>query len=207
MVESYPVHYSVQYPSHFSRRELALRIVAFIALGLLGLSFGALFLFAYLVLPVVAATRLATARDPGAYVEKDGPFILSALRWLAAGSAWAGLIADRLPAHSPDETVRLWIEGTPHPTPSAAAWRVLAGLPAAFVVAVLGWIGVFVWLWAAVSVLVGERVGRAAFGYLVGLQRYCLRLLVYQASLVDEYPPFSFVQTPSDSDMSPHPAA
>jgi hypothetical protein len=84
---------------------------------------------------------------------------------------------------------------------------VLAGLPAALVVAVLGWIGVFVWLWAAVSVLVGEHVGRAAFGYLVGLQRYCLRLLVYQASLVDDYPPFSFVHTPSDSDMSPHPAA
>ncbi len=49
----------------------------------------------------------------------------------------------------------------------------------------------FVWAWAALSILLWERVGPGAFDYLVGLQRWSIRLLAYQASLVDEYPPFS----------------
>jgi hypothetical protein len=60
----------------------------------------------------------------------------------------------------------------------------------------VGWLGVFVWLWAALSILLFQRVGPHAFGYLVGVQRWSVRLLAYQASLVDEYPPFSFSDAP-----------
>ena len=44
---------------------------------------------------------------------------------------------------------------------------------------------------------VGARCYRY-YRYLVGLQRRSIRLPVYQASLVDEYPPFSFADTPTN---------
>jgi hypothetical protein len=89
--------------------------------------------------------------------------------------------------------VTLELEATPHRTGarSAPIWRVLTGIPSALVLGILAWIGTFVWLWAALSILISERVSTGAFNYLVGLQRWSLRLLAYQASLVDEYPPFS----------------
>jgi hypothetical protein len=95
--------------------------------------------------------------------------------------------------------VTLEIQRTALPTPSSALWRVVTGLPSALVLAILCWIGVVVWLWAALTVLFTERVGRGAFNYLVGLQRWSIRLLAYQASLVDEYPPFSFSDVPPAS--------
>jgi hypothetical protein len=195
-MNSYPVHYGVVHPYRFTRLQLAVRIVAFCALGVLGLSFGAVFLFAYLALPVFAASRLAAGRGPATYVAEDGRRVLAALRWFAAVSAWAGLIAEHLPGRAPDEVVSLSVEGQAHPTPSSAMWRVLTGVPSALVLFVLGWIGSFVWLWAALSILFTQRVGPHAFHYLEGLQRWSVRLLVYQASLVDDYPPFTFADSP-----------
>ncbi len=194
MTAAYPVHYNVEYPQRFSRINLLVRVLAFIAIGVLGLSFGSVFLFAYLALPVIAAVRIASVRDPDAYLRQDGPRVLSALRWLAAICAWAGLTAERLPTRSPAETVTLELDDTGHraATPSSAILRVITGLPSALVLAILCWVGAFVWLWAALSILVTERVGPGAFQFLVGLQRWSVRLLAYQASLVDEYPPFSF---------------
>ena len=59
------------------------------------------------------------------------------------------------------------------------------------------------WVSSGVRVVLGRTVdsvlrtrGPAAFNYLVGLQRWSIRLLAYQASLVDEYPPFSFADAP-----------
>ena len=194
MTTSYPVHYSVEHPPRFSRINLLLRVLVFVAIGVLGLSFGSVFFFAYLALPVIAAIRISGAGGADAYLRQDGPLVIAALRWLAAICAWAGLITERLPGRSPSETVTVELDETMHrpPTPGSAIWRVIAGIPSALVLAVLGWIGCFVWLWAALSILVNERVGPGAFHYLVGLQRWSIRLLAYQASLVDEYPPFSF---------------
>jgi hypothetical protein len=195
----YPVHYHVVKPERFSRLQLAIRIVAFFALGVLGLSFGMVFLFAYLALPAYAASRLATNRE--AYLSEDGPAVLRVLHWFAALAAWAGLLTAHLPGRHPDQEVELELDGQACPTATTAVWRVVFGLPSALVFAVLCWIGFFVWVWAALTILFSERVGSGAFNYLEGLQRWCMRLLVYQASLVDEYPPFSF------ADRSPLPRA
>lgn len=190
----YPVHYHVERPQHFTRIQLLIRFVAFIALGILGLSFGSVFVFAFIALPVYAASRLASRGETNGYLNEDGPKVVRVLHWFAALSAWFGLISERLPGRKPEESVQLSVEdaaaGTP--TTSSAIARVLTGIPSALVLAVLGFIGSFVWLWAALSILIANRVGPGAFNYLVGLQRWCIRLLAYQASLVDEYPPFSF---------------
>src|SRR5688500_20298687 len=59
MTTFYPVHYGVERATRFTRLQLLIRVVAFCALGILGISFGAVFCFAYLALPVTAAIRLA----------------------------------------------------------------------------------------------------------------------------------------------------
>jgi hypothetical protein len=197
MSPTYPVHYSIERPTRFTRIQLLIRILVFCVLGIIGVSFGLAFMVGYMALPVFAAARLTSRGDkPHAYIETDGPHVIALLRWFAAISAWAGLIAEELPRRAPEETVRIDVEADAHPTPGSALIRLITGLPSAFVLALLGWLGVFVWLWAALSVLFRERVGAGTFNYLVGLQRWSIRLLAYQASLVDEYPPFSFEDKP-----------
>ncbi len=196
---TYPVHYRIEPPSMLSRVELLIRLVAFCVLGVVGVSFGSLFGLAFIVLPVIAAVR--TSGGGGAsYVAIDGPRIVGVLRWFAAVSAWFGLVSDRLPSRTPDETVAIEVEGITDPTPGSAMWRIVTGIPSALVLFVLGAIGGFVWIWAALSILITQRIGRRSFHYLAGLQRWSIRLLAYQASLVDEYPPFSF------ADDAPHDA-
>lgn len=188
----YPVHFDVQPSPRFSRVQLGLRVVVLLALGAAGLSLGLLFALVFFLLPVVAAVRVAAHQDAESYVRDDGPRILFALRWLAAATAWLGLATEQFPRERPEETVTLELETVALPTMGGAAARVLLGLPSAIVLAVLSWIGGFVWLWAALNILIEETIGARVGAYLLGIQRWTYRLLVYQAALVDEYPPFGF---------------
>jgi hypothetical protein len=192
-MRSYPVFLNVERSSRFTRQQLLLRVVAFVVLGIVGVSLGTFYLLAYLALPIVAAFRIAFLGSTRRYFEVDGRRIMRGLHWLIALNAWAGLVTEKLPEQSPDETVSVALEDTsPSATPVAAVLRIFTGLPSALVLCVLGWLGLFAWLWAAITVLLEERIGRAPFEYLLGLQRWTLRLLAFQACLVDEYPPFSF---------------
>lgn len=202
----YPVHYSAERAERFTRFQLLVRIIAFVALGILGLSLGLAYMAAYLILPVFAAVRLSGGRDSSGYLEEDGPRLVRALDWSAAVLSWFGLVAERLPDREPDELVHISVERGGAPTAASALWRILVGLPSALVLWLLGLIGGLVWIWAAISVLVHERVGAGAFAYLAGLQRWAVRLLAYQASLVEPYPPFSFDDTPpAPADRQPIP--
>lgn len=193
----YPVHYSVSRPKHASRLQLLIRVCAFMALGLLGVSFGSIFAFAFVALPVYAASRMSSG-DGTSFIAHDAPRVVRVLRWFAAVSAWVGLVSENLPGKDPGEHVHLDVEAprSRDTSASSAIIRVITGLPSALILAFLCWIGVFVWLWAAITILVQERIGQGAFRYLVGLQRWSVRLLAYQASLVDDYPPFSFEDSP-----------
>jgi hypothetical protein len=191
----YPVHFEAIAPGRFTRLQLGLRILAGLALGALGISVGSLFCVCYLALPVVAAVRIVAHGSSSEYARGDGPRILLGLRWMAAATTWLGLGVERLPSTSPDETIRLSIDGTPSQSAGAAALRILWGLPSALLLGLLSLFGALVWLWAAFTILVGERVASSAWAYLVGLQRYGYRLLAYQAALVDDYPPLALSET------------
>ena len=188
---AYPVHFDAVEPAQHSRLQLGLRLLAVLALGVIGVSTGGIFCVLYVGLPVFAAVRISSLGSCNAYVTQDRPRILFALRWAAAVTAWLALVVDRLPSGSPDETIRLNVEGQPDQTPSSAAWRVLLGLPSALVLGLLSLFGALVWLWAALAFLLSQSVPRSAWAYLTGLQRYTYRLLAYQAALVDDYPPFA----------------
>lgn len=193
---SYPVHFDAQPAERFTRVQLCLRILALIAIGVTGASTGGLYCVLYFGLPVLAAVRIATLGSAAAYGSGDGPLILRWLRWAAAVTSWLGLAVESLPQKSPDEVIRLEVDGTPAATSAAAALRILLGLPNALALGVLSFVGFFVFCWAAVTILFSERVAPSAWAYLVGLQRWSYRLLAYQAALVDEYPPFALSEAP-----------
>jgi hypothetical protein len=193
---TYPVHYTVTRPARYTRLQLLVRLVASVALGILGLSLGALYLVAYLVLPAFAAARLGV-RDGESYLREDGPRVLRALAWMSAIYAWFALVTDALPVRAPDEQVKITAEPMGSPTAATALWRLLLGLPSALALAFLGCLGGLVWLWSVLQVLLFEQVGEGAHAYLAGVQRWSVRLLAYQASLVDVYPPFRFDDGPA----------
>jgi hypothetical protein len=205
-MNSYPVHFDVEPVARFTRAQLLVRLVAALALGALHFSLGTVFWLAYLLLPIYAASRIATLGSAAEYSRRDGPRVTRALHWLAAVNAWAGLVVEALPAHGPEETVRMTLDPTPvASSPMSALLRIVTGLLSALVLGIFGCLGVFVWIWAAISILVRESVGLGVFTYLVGLQRWSLRLLVHQACLVDQYPPFSFPDGPRQANADEQP--
>lgn len=195
----HPVQFAVAPPARFTRQQLLVRFVAALALGLFGLSFATFFAVAYLLLPAYAATRIGALGSNRDYLREDGERVLTFLRGFAAVSAWFGLACEQLPSRDPGETVSLTVDDDgPRATAGQALLRIVTALPSALVLMMLCWLGLFVWLWATLSILVSERMPPGAFSYLVGLQRWSVRLLAYQACLVDAYPPFSlFEQRPA----------
>jgi len=192
---AHPVQFTVAPPDRFTRQQLLVRFIAALALGLFGLSFATFFALAYFFLPAYAAARIGALGSNRAYLREDGARVLTFLRGFAAVSAWFGLATERLPARDPDETVSLTVDDdAPDATAGQALLRILTGLPSALVLMMLCWIGLLVWLWATLSVLIAERMPPGAFAYLVGLQRWSVRLLAYQACLVDTYPRFSLFE-------------
>jgi len=192
---AYPVHYEVTKPTRFTRLQMLVRLVASAVTSLLGFSLGLFYPVVYLVLPVYAAVRLG-GRHAADYLRVDAPRVVRLLAWMGVIYAWFALVTDRLPASEDHEEVHIAVEPMGSPTMATAMARLVLGLPSAFALSCLGFVGVFVWFWSALRVFLFEEVGGSAHAYLVGVQRFSIRLLAYQASLVDVYPPFSFEDGP-----------
>jgi hypothetical protein len=202
-MSSYPVHFDVDPVPRFTRLQLFIRLAAQLALGMLGVSLGTVFWVGYLLLPIYAASRIASLGSPARYAETDGPRVMRVLHWCAAISSWAGLVTESLPTADPAETVHVKLDAElVRSSPVSALLRLFAGFLSALVLCVLGFFGAFVWIWAAFTILVRQDVGPGASSYLAGLQRWSLRLLAYQACLVDRYPPFSFPDGPQPSERN-----
>jgi uncharacterized protein DUF4389 len=187
---SYPVTFDVVRPERWSRAQLALRLVLFVVIGMLGFSLGALFLLLYIGLPAFAALSLSNESAEG-FLEHDAPAVVKVLRWVMAIYAYFGLLTDRPPTIEPERDVHLEAHPEGHPTVASALLRILYGLPSAIVLSIVMWVAALAWLIAFVLVLVHRRYGRWLFEFQTGVLRWMARLLLYQASLVAPYPPFS----------------
>jgi len=201
---SYPVSFSVTRPERYSRAQLGLRVVLFLLIGVLGFSLGALFLALYLALPAFAAIALSGDRSGlgdlgdlgGRSVERDASPIARLLRWIMAMYAYFALLTDRFPISEPERDVHLEIRQGGVPTVSSALLRIIYGIPSLVVLALLLCVAAVAWLVAFVLVLAGQHYGRGLFAFQSGVLRWMARLLAYEASLVDEYPPFSLAEAP-----------
>lgn len=90
-----------------------------------------------------------------------------------------------------DPPTRLQIEYPAQLARFAPLYKWLLALPHFFVLWLLALGAIFIGIWAFFAVLFTGRYPAGARDYLVGVQRWTLRVQAYAGFLRDEYPPFS----------------
>ncbi len=148
-----------------------------------------LFTLLYLALPVVAAIAIAD-RGPAGYQGTLGARVTALLRWILSFWAYMVFVTDRFPTRRAS-LVELDIAPSGAPTAGSALLRLIYGIPEALVLAILAFAGGFIWIIQAIAVLVSRACPRILVRYQRGVLRWAARLLAYQASLVEPYPPFA----------------
>jgi len=185
---AYPATFDVQRPTEFDKAHVVLRIVLIIVVSVfLESVLGAL----YLLVPVLAAIMISQ-KGAEKYLSdaQDGP--TKWLRYLMGFFSYVALATDKLPLEKPEEVIEFDVQTTGTPTVGSALLRIILAIPHAIVLAILGIVFVIVWVIAAISILLNESYPEWAFSFIRGYLRWTARLYAYLASLVDEYPPFSF---------------
>ena len=102
------------------------------------------------------------------------------------------LATDKLSTEDPDQVVKLDVRAGGTPTVGSALLRIVLAIPHAIVLGFIGIAFAIVWVISAVSILINGNYPAWAFDFIRGYLRWNTRVLAYMASLVDEYPPFSF---------------
>lgn len=188
--KNYPVTLEVRACSRFERAQLAVRLLVWLVLGMLGRETGGLFLLLYLLLPVTAAV-LITHRSGAAYLKQDAKWLCAVLEWLAALMAYMLFITDRFPLEPERRSVRLRVHPEGAPSTSSALMRLVMSVPHLLFLWILGVVAFVFWLVSAACILFNERQPQALQNYQIGLLAWSARAFVYHASLVETYPPFS----------------
>lgn len=186
----YPVSFDIARPEKFERPHVFLRIVVLIILSILGGAFGWILGLVYLLFPALAAIFISQ-KGAERFLQEDGPRMTGWIRWVMALYSYLALVTDRFPTEKPEEIVRVEIQTGGTPTVGSALLRIILAIPSAFVLGILSLISGIIWIIAAIMVLIQENYPDALFGFQVGVLRWEARLLGYQASLVQPYPPFA----------------
>lgn len=185
----YPVQLEVSSPPKFERIQLVVRLGIGIALGVLGVTAGWLSWLLFLVLPLIAAVVIST-KGAQHYLETTSEKVWPALGWLFSFEAYMLLIADRVPVD--EGSVKLELHPTGRPTIGSALLRVILSIPSAIALCVLGFVSCILWVVSVFTILFSEHVPPSILTWQTGFLRWQARLAAYHASLVEEYPPFSF---------------
>lgn len=185
-----PVRLEVRSPFRFDRAQLALRITLAIGLAWLGITAGWLACLLYVALPVIAAIAISSFGSARFHAELV-PRLWRPLRWLLQLSAYMMLLVDRFPTGD-DDVVILELRCTGSPTLGSALSRIVTSIPSAAVALVLGVASGFVWVAAAVFVLLGHAMPAGILAFQRGVLRWQVRLVAYHASMIEDYPPFAF---------------
>jgi hypothetical protein len=199
-VTAYAVVFDAERPATMSRAHVVLRIVILALVSWIGTSGSSPGLL-YLGFPVVAAVFVAQRGGQG-YLDEDGDRVT---RWIGVAVgliAYLALLTDEFPDGT-HQNVRLEIVRSGSPSVGSCLMRILKAIPSAFVLFLYGVVGWFVWLLAAISILVNERYPTSLWNFERGLVRWEVRLLGYLASLVEPYPPYSFDTGPAQPESSP----
>ena len=187
---AYPATFDIQQPKEFDKAQVVLRVLIVVVLSFLQIG-NIIFGGAYLLLPVIAAF-LISQKGAERYLAEAETGPTKWLRYIIGFYSYMALATDRIPTGKPEEIVNLSVQPTGSPTVGSALLRIILGIPHAIVLALLGIILAIVWLVAAVSILFSGTYPEWASSFIRGYLRWTARFMAYMASLVDEYPPFSF---------------
>jgi len=184
---AYPVTFDVEYPERLSRWLIFVKwLLAFPHLLILGV-------FTYLVALTTFISWFAilfTARYPRAL------FDLAVLyfRWDARVSAYVTLMRDEYPPFgggSPEYPARFDIEYPEKLSRLLIFVKWLLAIPHILILGLLGLVAFVVYVIAWFAILFTGRFPRSLFDFLVGVERWSLRVNAYLYLMRDEYPPFS----------------
>jgi hypothetical protein len=159
---------------------------------------------AYWVLPILAAIMISQ-KGPEQYLADAEKGPVRWIRYLMAFFSYISLASDKLSFDDPD-SVNFKVTTSGKPTVGSALLRIILGIPHALVLGILGFVFFFVWIIAAISILASGTYPDWAFNFIRGYLKWNARVLAYMASLVDEYPPFSFEDGGATVAPSPPPA-
>jgi len=180
----HPVQLQVHRLDRLPRIQVLIRLVLVLALGIIGWS--SIYWLLYLAMPALVALSLSQ-QGADSYFSQQGPRLVRALRWLVGAEAYLCFLTDVLPT-SEGSPVDLRVNLTGVPSVRGALLRLVYSLPALLLVAVLTIASGLVWLLAAVTALISERVPRALAEFLLLAIRVRFRFIAYHLSLVDRYP-------------------
>lgn len=192
---THPVRFHIE-PTPMERVHVVIRLLLLVALGAVG--FSSLYWIVYLAIPAGAALVLSQAGSER-YLRDTAPRLVVALRWIAQAYAYLWLLTDRVPTGETGRAADAFdfdVECSGTPTPKSALMRIFTSLPALVAMIVLSFVAGFVWLFAAIAILVTRRMPAAAFEFLASTLRYQMRLVAYHASLTDAYPAIAEAAVP-----------
>ena len=185
---AYPVTFDLAPPKEFDKAQIVLRILLVIVFSwLIDVVPG----IAYVALPVIAGI-LISQKGAEQYLADAEAGPTTWLRYIMGFYSYMALATDRFPAREPEKIVQLDVRPTGSPTVGSALLRIILAIPHVIVLGLLGIIFVIVWLISVVSILSSGVYPDWAFSFIRGYLRWTARVLAYMASLVEEYPPFSF---------------
>jgi hypothetical protein len=186
MSADYPVVFDTVRPERFDRPQVFLRLVVLLIFSAVG-SVGSLL---YLGIPVLAGIMIS-GKGGQRFMEEDAPRVAGWLHWIVAVAAYISFLSDRFPTERPETAARLDVTPSGIPTVGTAVLRIITSIPSVLVLLVLGFVATFVWVIAAIWILVLRTYPDLLYGYQRAVVRWGARLLAYHASIVDRYPPFA----------------
>jgi hypothetical protein len=187
-MSAYPVQLEVSSPPVFERMQLLVRFAIGIVLGWLGVTLGWVWCLLFLALPIIAASVVSAGAD--FYTEKTAPKLWSGLTWLLSFSAYMLLVTDRVPLD--DKRVHTELRMTGRPSVGTSLARLVISIPSAIALCFVGLVSCVLWVVAVFTILFGGTVPASILEFQTGYLRWQARLAAFHASLVEEYPPFSF---------------
>ena len=184
----YPVRFEVAYPEETGRWLILVRWLLGIPQLLVAELMESLAqLLAFFAFWVILFT--------GKYPESLFRLVVGAQRWIYNVYCYVLFHDGPYPPFTFDEGVYPHLDYDVRRQEQYTRWlplvKWLLAIPHYIVLAVLGIVAIFVWLFSAVAVVVTGRFPRGAFDYLVGVGRWAARVNAYLLLQVDRYPPFS----------------
>jgi hypothetical protein len=187
MAPRHPVQFRVEARPQRARISVVIRLSLLLAIGVVGYS--AIYWLLYFSIPALVA-MLILQKGADHYHLTDAPRIVRGLRWLAGAYAYLWLLTDVIPTTDAGGPVDLEVELTGRPTATSCLLRLVYSLPAMLLAVVLSLASALLWVFAAIVILVNERMPAAIAEFLTLTLRYQSRLVAYHLSLVDRYPSF-----------------
>ncbi len=118
-------------------------------------------------------------------------FNVERTRYAARVSAYASLLTDEYPSTEDAQAVTLECEYPDHLTRWMPLVKWLLAIPHWVIVIALSFLSILATAAAWFSILLTGRYPRGLFGFVVGVERWSLRVSAYDALLItDRYPPF-----------------